>query len=75
MMRAIDLNRFVSLIPNDAVVTIGGNPLVEITNVKISFESDIVSAELDITPGWSITNDKILTELMEDARAIINRHE
>lgn len=73
MMSAIELKRLVSLIPDDAVVTIGGNPRVEITSVNISYDCDIVSARLDITPGWSITNDKILDDLMKEARAIISR--
>ena len=73
MMSAIELKRLVSLIPDDAVVTIGGNPRVEITAVKISHDCDIVSAELDITPGWSITSDKILDDIMKEARAIISR--
>ncbi len=73
MMSAIELKRLVSLIPDDAVVTIGGNPRVEITAVNVSYDCDIVSARLDITPGWSITNDKILDDLMKEARAIISR--
>ena len=73
MMSAIELKRLVSLIPDDAVVTIGGNPRIEITAVNISQDCDIVSARLDITPGWSITNDKILDDLMKEARAIISR--
>ncbi len=73
MMSAIELKRLVSLIPDNAVVTIGGNPRVEITAVKISNDCDIVSAELDITSGWSITSDKILDDIMKEARAIISR--
>lgn len=70
MMSGKEIKRLVNLIPDEAIVTIDGNPRVDVTNVAIEFSFDGVSADLQLTPGWSISNDRILSEFMADVKKV-----
>lgn len=70
MMSGKEIKRLVNLIPDDAFVTIDGNPRVDVTSVAIETSFDGISADLQLTPGWSISNDRILSEIMADVKKV-----
>ena len=74
MMSGKEIKRLVNLIPDDAFVTIDGNPRVDVTSVAIETSFDGISADLQLTPGWSISNDRILSEIMADVKKRCANH-
>ena len=63
MITGKDLKMFVSVIPDDAGVTINGNWNVNIVNVKVETDLYGLLADLQLTPGYSITKDSVLEEM------------
>jgi len=60
------LKRMVSLIPDNAAVTINGNYNVDITQVKMETDMDGLLVDLLLTPGYSITKDSVMQEMFKD---------
>jgi len=60
MITGKDLKRMLSLIPDDAVVTINGHPDVDIVQVKMETDWQGLQADLMLTPGYGITKDSVL---------------
>jgi len=56
----------VSLIPDNAAVTINGNYNVDITQVKMETDMDGLLVDLLLTPGYSITKDSVMQEMFKD---------
>lgn len=56
---------FASVIPDDAGVTINGNWNVNIVNVKVETNPGGLLADLQLTPGYSITKDSVLEEMFK----------
>lgn len=63
MITGKDLKMFASVIPDDAGVTINGNWNVNIVNVKVETNPNGLLADLQLTPGYSITKDSVLDEM------------
>lgn len=69
MISGKDLKRMVSLIPDNAVVTINGNYNVDIIQVRVeTTDVDGLLADLRLTPGYSITKDSVMEEMFKDLR-------
>lgn len=66
MISGKELKRMVSLIPDNAVVTINGNYNVDITQVKMETDMDGLLVDLLLTPGYSITKDSVMQEMFKD---------
>ena len=66
MISGKDLKRMVSLIPDNAAVTINGNYNVDITQVKMETDMDGLLVDLLLTPGYSITKDSVMQEMFKD---------
>lgn len=66
MITGKDLKRMLSLIPDDAVVTVNGNYNVDIVQVKMETDFQGLQADLMLTPGYSITKDSVMTEMFKD---------
>lgn len=60
------MKRMVSLIPDNAAVTINGNYNVDITQVKMETDMDGLLVDLLLTPGYSITKDSVMQEMFKD---------
>lgn len=67
MMSGKDLKRMVSMIPDNAVVTVNGNYYVDITNINVEAGMDI-RADLRLTEGYSITKDSVLDGMFESLK-------
>ena len=70
MMKGKDLKWLVSMIPDDAIVTIDNNPSVEIVAVDCDGIADRVH-NLVLTDGWSIANDAELDTMVLRLRQLI----
>ena len=70
MMKGKDLKWLVSMIPDDALVTIDNNPNVEIVAVDCDGIADRVH-NLVLTEGWSIANDAELDTMVLRLRQLI----
>lgn len=66
MISGKELKRMVSLIPDNAAVTINGNYNVDITQVKMETDMDGLLVDLLLTPGYSITKDSVMQEMFKD---------
>lgn len=60
------MKRMVSLIPDNAAVTINGNYNVDITQVKMETDMDGLLVDLMLTTGYSITKDSVMQEMFKD---------
>ena len=69
-MKGKDLKWLVSMIPDDALVTIDNNPNVEIVAVDCDGIADRVH-NLVLTEGWSIANDAELDTMSLRLRQLI----
>ena len=71
-MKGKDLKWLVSLIPDDAIVTIDNNPNVEITALEneSAREYGWANYNLHITAGYSITKDEYLNGLIGQLRRL-----
>ena len=63
MITGKDLKMMVAYIPDDAGVTVNGNWNVNIVNVKVETHFNGILADLQLTPGYSITKDSVLDEM------------
>ena len=70
MITGRELKRYVSMIPDDAAVTLDGNYYADIVGVKV--ETDPINggwtANLQITEGFSVTKDSILNDMFKCLR-------
>lgn len=57
MITGKDLKRMVSAIPDSAVVTIDGQYMVDIQEIRVDTTPDGPLADLKLTDGYSIIND------------------
>ena len=62
MITGKELKRYLTLIPDDAVVMLDGNPEADIIGIKV--ETDSVNGgwtvNLQITEGYSVTKDSVV---------------
>ena len=67
MITGKDLKRMVSLIPDDAYVTVNGNYDVSVESVKVESADPFgyIHSDLKLTSGYSITKDSVLEEMFK----------
>ncbi len=66
MMYGRDLKRLVDMIPLDALVTINGNPNVDIESVTVETAPfGGLNADLQLTKGFQICKDDFIKDLFE----------
>ena len=65
MITGKDLKRMLSIIPDDAVVTVNGNYNVDIVQVKMETDFQGIQVDLMLTPGYSITKDSVMQEMFK----------
>ena len=67
MITGKDLKRMVSLIPDDAYVTVNGNYDVSVESVKVESADPFgyIHSDLKLTSGYSITKDCVLEEMFK----------
>lgn len=65
MMTGKELKRLVSIIPDDAAVTINGGYDVDIVEVSVEGPGPFCSpsADLKLTQGYTITKDSVLDKM------------
>ena len=67
MITGKELKRYLTLIPDDAVVTLDGNPGADIIGIKV--ETDSVNGgwtvNLQITEGYSVTKDSVVRGIFD----------
>lgn len=67
MITGKELKRYLTLIPDDAVVMLDGNPGADIIGIEV--ETDSVNggwrANLPITEGYSVTKDSVVKGLFD----------
>lgn len=72
MITGEELKRYLSVIPDDAVVMLDGNPDVDI--VCINATRDVVNerwtVSLQITEGYSVTKDSVVKGIFDCLRLV-----
>jgi hypothetical protein len=67
MITGEELKRYLSVIPDDAVVMLDGNPEADIIGIKV--ETDSVNGgwtvNLQITEGYSVTKDSVVKGIFD----------
>lgn len=67
MITGKELKRYLTLIPDDAVVMLDGNPDADIIGIKV--ETDNINggwiANLQITEGYSVTKDSVVKGIFD----------
>ena len=67
MITGKELKRYLTLIPDDAVVTLDGNPEADIIGIEV--ETDSVkggwTVNLQITEGYSVTKDSVVKGIFD----------
>ena len=67
MITGKELKRYLTLIPDDAVVTLDGNPGADIIGIEV--ETDSVNGgwtvNLPITEGYSVTKDSVVKGIFD----------
>ena len=64
MITGKELKRMVEVIPDDAIILVNDNQHVSIVSFKVS-TYPWLHASLNLTPGYSITNDGVMKGLFE----------
>ena len=70
-MKGKDLKWLVSMIPDDALVTINRNFYVEVSALDCEGHDGIYN--LQLTPGYSITKDDVIDGMMAQLRSLCDR--
>lgn len=60
------LKKMLACIPDEAGVTINGNWNVNIESVRVETTPNGWEADLQLTPGFSITKDSVMAEMFKD---------
>ena len=69
MMQGKILKEMVNMIPDDAVVTLNGNPIVNIVEVKVETTPfDYLSADLKLTAGYQLCMNGFIEGLFDQLR-------
>ena len=69
MIRSEDLKRMINLIPDGAVVTLGGNLNVNIESVTVETTPfDYLQVDLKLSDGFSIVKDGFVSGLFDELR-------
>lgn len=67
MITGKELKRYLTMIPDDAVVMLDGNPEADIIGIKV--ETDSVNGgwtvNLQITEGYSVTKDSVVKGIFD----------
>ena len=71
MMKGKDIKWLVGMIPDDAFVTINRNYLVEVSALDCEGHDGVYN--LQLTPGYSITEDDVLDGMMAQLRSLCDR--
>lgn len=67
-MTGQELKDLLAMIPNKALVSIGGSPFCKIEGVTLETCFDSIYCDIKLTPGYSITCDNIIDSLFEDLK-------
>lgn len=74
MIRSEDLKRMVNSIPDGAVVTLNGNPNVDIVSVRVETTPfDYLMADLKLSDGFSIVKDEFVSGMYDELRRAYER--
>lgn len=74
MMRIEDLKRMVNSIPDGAVVTLNGNPNVDIVSIHVETTPfDYLQADLKLSDGFSIVKDGFIDFMFDELRRACER--
>lgn len=67
MITGKELKRYLTLIPDDAVVMLDGNPGADIIGIKVETDSinEGWTANLQITEGYSVTKDSVVKGIFD----------
>ena len=69
MMRSEDLKRMINAIPDGAVVSLNGNPNVDIGSVSVETTPfGYCNSNLKLTDGFSIVKDGFVSGLFDELR-------
>lgn len=72
MITGEELKRYLTLVPDDAVVMLDGNPEADIIGIKC--ETDSINggwlANLQITEGYSVTKDSVVKGIFDCLRLV-----
>ncbi len=69
MMKSEELKRMINAIPDGAVVSLNGNPNVDIVSIKVETTPfDHYDASLGLTGGFSIVKDDFINGLYDELR-------
>ena len=75
MMRIEDLKRMINSIPDGAVVTLDGNPNVDIVSFCVETTPfDYLNAELKLSDGFSIVKDEFVSGMYDELRRAYERN-
>ena len=70
MMYGRDLKRLIDMIPPDAVVSINGNPHVDIESVTVETGPfGCLDATLHLTKGFQLCKDEFIDDLFEKLKS------
>ena len=74
MIRSEDLKRMINLIPDGAVVTLGGNWDVNIESVTVETTPfDYLQADLKLSDGFGIVKDGFVGSMFDELRRAYER--
>lgn len=69
MMRSEDLKRMINAIPDGAVVSLNGNPNVDIESIRVETTPfGYYNSNLRLTDGFSIVKDGFVSGLFDELR-------
>lgn len=60
------LKKMLACIPDEAGITINGNWNVSIESVRVETTPNGWLADLQLTPGFSVTKDSVMAEMFKD---------
>ena len=74
MIRSEELKRMVNSIPDGAVVTLNGNPNVDIVSIHVETTPfDYLAADLKLSDGFSIVMDGFVDFMFDELRRACER--
>lgn len=65
MITGEELKRYLTVIPDDAVVMLDGNPDADIIGIKAETDDGRWVISLQITEGYSVTKDSVVKGLFD----------
>ena len=65
MITGKELKRYLTVIPDDAVVMLDGNPEADIIGIKAETDDGRWVVNLQITEGYSVTKDSVVKGIFD----------